>query len=336
MNEKQKVRIFGLPWHVAHQYELLKLPFDFTYLIQHTRAWANQARPMPEKLMWKPYYEKGKYDLAILHVDQQCLIPKLGKTQVFKEMKAQIDDIPIIVINHGTPMYPEKFIEYAENDGYDASKEGSEQWAKDKMQELLKGCTVIVNSKTAAKQWGFGKTIIHGLDENEWWDLPKEPRVVTFISPSGIGNQYYGRNLFQETRELLTNKYGIEMVWIGTDKQCTSWDDYRDFLGRSLIYFNPTLGSPMPRSRTEAMFSGCCVVTTKHHDAETFIKNGVNGFLVNENPEEAASTIAKIYHDYKLAIKVGQAGKQTAKELFSGDRFRNDWINLIDKVLKTK
>jgi hypothetical protein len=38
--------------------------------------------------------------------------------------------------------------------------------------------------------------------------------------------------------------------------------------------------------------------------------------------------------DYQRAIKIGQAGKQTALELFSWDRYQQDWQNLLTKVLK--
>jgi len=308
-------------------------------LIQHTRKWGEQARPLPKHVKWVPYYEPGKYDLAILHVDQQCLSPRIayGKSMVFREVKAQIKDIPIIVINHGTPVYPEVFTQFAQEAGLGNTEEAGEEWARREMKKLMEGVSVmVVNSHKAKEMWGFGKTIIHGLDPEDWWDLPKEPRVVTFISPGGIGEKYYGRRFFRETRQVLRRKYGVELVWIGQDKYCASWDDYRNFLGRSLVYFNPTIGSPMPRTRTEAMFSGCCVVTTPYQDADRFIKNGVNGFLVNVNPQEAAKVIADCIFNYQKSVEIGQKGKETAKKLFNGKRFRKDWFDLIKFVLKVK
>lgn len=284
---------------------------------------------MPECLKWIPYYEKGKYDLAILHIDQQCLLDDLGKSVLFKEIRKQINDIPIIVINHGTPTYPERFNDLAKG----TDKDGIE-WAKKEMKKLLEGVSeMVVNSHQAKEEWGWGKTIIHGLDENEWWDLPKDPRVVTFISGGGIGTKYYGRLFFNETRNVLLEKYGIHLLWIGEDKLCTDWNDYRDFLGRSLVYFNPTFGSPMPRTRTEAMMSGACIITTKYHDADKFIQDGVNGFLCKNNPEHAAEKIAWAINNYRETIKIGQKGKQTALKEFSGERFRKEWMDLINKTL---
>ena len=323
--------------NVAHQHELLKLPFEWSYLVNHTRSWSERARPKNDKIEWVLNYEPGKYDLALLHVDQQCLLPEFGKSKLFKEVREQIKDIPIIVINHGTPVYPERFMLEAGKDGYKETEKDAIEWAKKKMAELLKGVNkVVCNSHKAKEMWGLGdlsQTIIHGIDQSEWWDLPKEPRIVTFTSPSGIGDKYYGRRLFSDTRTELREKYGIELVWIGTDKRCTDWDDYRDFIGKSLVYFNPTLASPNPRTRLEAMMSGSCVVTTKHQDADKWFQNGVNGFLINDNPEEAARVLAERIFDYKGSLKVGQEGKKRAMEIFSGDRFRSDWMKLIKEVM---
>jgi len=276
---------------------------------------------------WVTHFDKTKYDLVLLHIDQQCVLERLGKSKLFKDMKNIVKDsgVPIIIINHGTPCYPE-VIEW--ND------------CKKKMRSKVKFADkVIVNSYQAADDWGFGETIWHGMDANEWWDLPKEPRVTTFISAAGLGNKYYGRFLFFETRRILREEYGITHLWIGEEvapQGFNTWDEYKNFLGGSLIYFNPTYGSPMPRSRTEAMLSGCAVVTTRHHDVEKFIKHGENGYICKDNPKDAARLIADLYFNYKKAIEMGQKGKETAKRVFSMRRFQQDWISLIEKTIGRK
>ena len=90
----------------------------------------------------------------------------------------------------------------------------------------------------------------------------------------------------------------------------------------------------MPRSRTEAMLSGCCVLTTPHHDAGDYIEDGVNGFIVPRNPNKVVALIEELLNNYEKAIKVGQAGKETAIKLFNGDRYRDDWVKIISKTLK--
>ena len=195
---------------------------------------------------------------------------------------------------------------------------------------------VIFNSKKAAKQWGVtdetkGKAIWHGMNEDDWWDLPKEPRVVTMISPGGL-DKYYDRAFLGAVKDELEER-GIIHCHITVDAKFKDFDEYRDFLGRSLVYFNPTRESCMPRSRTEAMLSGCCVVTTPHQDADEFIENGVNGLLVPRNPKTTANIIEALILDYKEAVEIGQRGKETAKKLFSGDRFRSEWREVLETVI---
>ena len=271
-------------------------------------------------MKWVPYYEASKYDLALLHLDQQCIEDSLwdrGKGRVYRELNQIIQDIPKIVIQHGTPYYPEVF---------------EEEEIIRRMKKVVGDNYMVVNSHRAAEQWGFGHTIIHGLDPDEWWDLPKEPRVVTMISPGGL-DKYYDRTFLRYIREELQDN-DIIHCHITVDYKTKSWDEYREFLGRSLIYINPTRESPMPRSRTEAMFSGCCVLTTPHQDADSFIEDGKNGFIIPRNPSQVVDKVKWCLENYDKAIKIGQEGKKTAIKLFHKDRYQQDWKNYINYVLK--
>ena len=110
------LRVFGHINHLAHNYEMLKLAqkYDvkFSYLENNVRKW-NRYSPRPEpttwlnkdQFEWVTHYEPGKYDLAILHLDQQAADPMIGKGQLYRQLNRHIQDIPKIVINHGTPMW---------------------------------------------------------------------------------------------------------------------------------------------------------------------------------------------------------------------------------------
>ena len=102
----KKFKIFGIPWHVAHQHSLAKMSFVGKYdlLINPYRTWGTSHRPFPEKCNWVTHYEKGKYDFAILHVDQQSIYnPEQGdrihKGRLYLDLRQAIGDgIPIITI----------------------------------------------------------------------------------------------------------------------------------------------------------------------------------------------------------------------------------------------
>lgn len=243
------------------------------------------------------------------------------------ELNNLIQDIPKIVINHMTPFH----------DKYDSP------YVIEFIRKLIGNNYMVTNTYEAAKQWGFGYPIIHGLDPDEWWDLPKEPRCITVLSPAGMEKAY--RRIFLRTVARYLEEMGIVFFWVGVDTKFNTFDSYREFLGHSLVYFNPTWQSPRPRARTEAMLSGCCVVTTPYQDADTFIKDGINGFLTSkatikdprimDNPEFTAKLIKRLILDEPdKAIKVGQEGKKTARELFNSQKFAEQWEKFLKEEVK--
>jgi len=331
----KKLKVFGIPWHVPHQAQLAQLSFigQYDLLENPYRHWGKSARPFPKNARIVPHFKKNYYDLAILHVDQQSIYDpergdRISKGKLYMEVREEIgEDCPVVTINHMTPFH----------DKYD-----TEHVVK-VIKKMTQGSHMIVNSYEAATQWGWGTSIIHGMNPEDWWDLPKEPRVVTTLSPAGMEKAY--RRIYLTTVKRYLKEAGVPFTWIMAEKKFSSFDDYRNYLGRSLVYFNPTWQSPRPRSRTEAMFSGCCVVTTRYHDADTFIEDGVNGFLtskfpiadprVMDNPRATVDLLKRLVFDEpELAVKIGQAGKKTALKEFTHDKFEAQWAKFLREVVK--
>lgn len=332
----KKLRVFGVMNHVGNQYEMLKLAekynVEFTYLENNVRKWSRySARPIPDHLKWATHYEAGKYDVAILHVDQQHVNPDIGKGQLYTQMNEVIQDIPKIVINHGTPMYDEMYDEeMVINGGIIHDAKGDRQIPG--MKQKIGDNFMVVNSYESVDRWGWGYPLIHGMQADEWYDLPKEPRVTISLSPGGL-DKYYNRQLLTAIKGELKDRLGLEVWHITVSYEAKDWQDYREILGSSLIYINPTLDSPMPRSRTEAMLSGCCVLTSKHHGAEDFIEHGVDGFIVPDNPLSYVKAVDTLINGcYKDAIRIGQHGKAKAQKVFNLDRYLDDLWSIIKGV----
>lgn len=333
---EKRLKIFKSPWHTAHDHDLIMAladVADFSLLINYTRRWDDKNRPLPENTEWVTHYEPGKYDLVILNIDQQCSLPGLNKavlTQQMKQAVREVDpNVPVIFINHATPVYPEAFPDASKATNYISEE------LKKQILDIVGGEFMVVNSHQAKEDWGYEKSraIIHGMNPDEWiYSEIREPRSCTYVSPAGIGDKYYNRSFLIQVMENLKEKYGIQHQWIGTAGcfQNKNIKEYKEFLSKSLIYFNPTFASPMPRSRTEAMLSGCCIVTTPEHDADSFIQDGVNGFIVpSNNPYYASELIARLIDNYDIAVEVGKRGRETAMKIFSRERYRQDWINLL-------
>lgn len=336
-----KLRIFGVVNHIGNQYEMLKLAehydVEFTYLENNVRRWSKYSpRPMPEHLKWATAYEPGKYDLAILHLDQQAADGDLGKGWLYRQLNKEIADIPKLVINHGTPMWDEKYTEDIVINGGDILDRKGKTKHIDGIKAIVGDNFMVVNSYTAVERWGWGYPLIHGMTPSEWWDLPKEPRSLVQLSPGGL-DKYYNRQLLTYIKTYTHEKVGQMPIHIPLDYTPRTWDEQREILGSALLFINQTLDSPMPRSRTEAMLSGACVLTSRHHDADKFIENGVNGFILPDNPLSYAETIYQLLNfRYKDAVEIGQRGKATAEKYFNTDRYLKDLWHIVSNVVEGK
>jgi len=339
MNTKKKLKIVCTHWQIMHWWDLfnaLKEHADFYLITNNHRDWRKPqylaARSIPDNVYFVPYYEKGKYDFAILNIDQQCSNPRLGKTRLFIELNELIQDIPKVIINHATPVYPELLAKAGET-YLEAEKE---------CRKIIKGMVgdtlMVTNSYQAATEaeWGWGYPIWHGLNADEWLDLPKEPRIFSALSPGGC-DEYYNRSMMNEVIRQMSEKWGHTIYWakinVGTQRSIT---DYKEYLGKSLIYLDVSFRTPMNRARAEAMLSGCCVVQVDGgHDLKRFARNGENMILVNNKPEQIVQTLIELVEKrYKKCVKIGQAGKETAKKYFNRERYRDDWLKLIkEKIL---
>lgn len=343
-----KIRIFGVVNHVGHQYEMLKLAkrgkHHFSYLENNVRRWSkSSSRPEPttwlneDEFDWVTYYQPGKYDLAILHVDQQHADPRIGKGQLYRQLNEVIYDIPKIVINHGTPMWDDFYNEdMVINGGLVHSPRGSIYI--DGMKKLIGNNFMITNSYEAVNRWGWGYPLIHGFDADEWYDLTKEPRVVLSLSPGGL-DKYYNRELITAIKGAVKEKTGLEVMHININIKFEedNWNQYRRYIGSGLINISPYKDSPMPRSRTEAMLSGACILTSRYHGADEFIEHGVDGFIVPDNPLSYANAIYHLVNDnYREAVAIGQRGKAKAKALFNNERYLDDLEYVINEIVNKR
>lgn len=313
----KKIKVIGTAWHTGHQFYLTQLPFISRYdFVITNRTYAEKQRPFPSNSEYIPHIpDDHNYDLAILHVDQQVVEDGVSKGQIFFDLFHRVKQlgIPTIIINHMVPISDRL--------------ESEEVIAK--MKRLIGDTPMITNSERAAEQWGWGKPIIHGMKSSDWWDLPKEPRIITCLSDGGM-ERAYRRRLLTDTKQILNEEYGEDIMWVGGDVPSReNFNDYRDFIGRSLIYFNPLWNSPMPRSRTEAMLSGACIVSTPYQDWEKYVRHGDNGYIVPDDAEVCARLLHSLLNDYEKTREVGQRGKRTAQIYFDWDRYVEDWYSFV-------
>lgn len=330
-----KIKIFDYCWHMAHQWDMiqaLKEDCEFYYCLNVKRHWDASLRPVPEEVHFVTHYEPRAYDVALLHIDQQLIEPYHQKRMIYEQFNRAITDIPKIVLNHGTPVNPER---WSADCGF--SEQEMQQKCVDEIWSLVGDNLMVVNSFTAAGpgEWGFGRPIIHGMNPQEWYDLPKEPRVFTALSPRGL-DTYYNRECIIRVSDILFDEYGYVLCYARLNVDLgESPEEYKRYLGKSLLYLDTSIRTPMNRARTEAFLSGCCVVQVEGaHDLERWARPGENIVIVPNDPKEIARTVADLLENrYQEAVAIGQRGKEMALREFSPERYRADWLTLLHEVI---
>jgi len=321
-----RYRVLDIKWSGGIQSEMLKFPFVQWYWLMHYKS---RSLPGPmrsdltQRFEYVLYYESGKYDLAILHLTQDCLDPiawECGRGALYREMDEVIQDIPKIVMLHGVPPRAER-----------VGAVHSPDEITRRIKEIAGHNRIVVGSEQAAREWGCGQPICDGLEPNDWLDLPKQARVVTGRLPvRGCSDR--DRKFVESVRHEL-KALDIIDCHLGNSYIATNWDDYRNLLGRALIYLDPIRDSSAARARAEAMLSGCCVLTFPTHDAAAFIENGVNGFMIETNAKMIARLVDELICAPKRTIGIGQQGKLTAQLRFDWDRFARNWKDMLHSVV---
>lgn len=323
-----KRKAFITTWHTPHQSDMinaLKDDVEFHVLVNTNKKWAGRDLPVHAKFVGC-YDPAEKYDYAIVNLDQQAIREDLYKGQIFRQLIQVIKDIPVIVLQHGSPVHPEYFAKNGMN------REDAEKEVIRLTQQLVGHRPMVVNSYTAASksEWGFGYPIVHGMDSEYWKPAErKENRVITALSPGGF-DAYYNRDVMLEFGNILKHKYGYRLQWARVDKSFETTDSYRDWLASSLIYVDTSIRTPMNRARTEAMLSGCAVVQVDGcHDQERFFVDGENIVLAPNNPERIADIVWEMLQNREKTLEIGRNARKNAIKHFNYERYRQDWLELL-------
>ncbi len=356
IKSNRKLNILTYRWHCSHQYELYKLPYNFTLATGLgtgiTEFWEYDKRPLPENAIFKDISSINikNYDLAILHFDENVLSPehtngfirpdwKWGDT--FKWFMGNAD-IPKIAICHGTPQFYGQYdINYREDNLMEVMEE-----ERKKLLNLTENIMVVVNSYQAQREWQFkNSTVIwHGFDPTEFYPATYKKGILTmFLNAMLYRPHYNGYFIFKDVFKEFPDEFMPDTLSVpepdinyrhdNNNYAYAKFRNYIDEIRQYSIYFNPTLRSPMPRSRGEGMMCGLVPVSNNNHDVDLFIKNGVNGFYSND-PGELREYLLYLSKNPEKTRKIGMEARKTAIDIFNHDRYLKLWEDNISEILK--
>lgn len=343
-------RILTYRWHVPHQYEIYKLPHEFTLVNDagtgFTHDWEYSQRPLPKNVKFASIrdIDINDYDMALLHFDENVLAPELTNGVIggdwgatFKWFMENVH-LPKVAVCHGTPQFYGQY-----NPEYTASNlmeviEEQRQRLVDYLGETL----VVNNSYQAQLEWQYrnSRVIWHGFDPAEFPICTREKGILT---PYGVlmksRPHYRGYNILKSTlqslrAELIMHRLIVlepKLTYSGNRYAVARYRNYIDSIRKYSIYFNPTIRSPMPRSRGEAMLCGLVNVSLNNHDVDLYIKNGVDGFY-GETPEELGEYLRYLVKNPTQCRRIGIQGRHTAMNIFNHDRFLMQWNNIITEL----
>lgn len=352
LKTEKKLRIISYRWHSAHQYELYKLGHEVTLLkgigTPWTERWEYNHRPMPPNAHFEHIddVKLSEYDLALLHFDENVLAPENCNGVLegswgdsFKWLRQNLQQ-PAIAVCHGTPQFVGQY-----NIGYRGADLGQViEEERRRLVSFLGEIPVVTNSYQAGREWQFlhGTTIWHGFDPTEYPSSTYERGALALGSSMKERPHYRGYFLYQEILKRLPQELHPAPLRIvepdfalpreSNEYAAVRFRAYVDAIRCGSIYVNPTIRSPMPRSRAEAMLCGLVTVSASNHDVEMFIKNGANGFHSNA-PEELAEFLIYLSRDPQRVREIGARGRESAAALFNHDRYLAQWRTLIADTL---
>lgn len=354
INKKDKpLRILTYRWHCPHQYELYRIGHDFTLVTglgtRLCEKWDFGKRPLPANAQLTTIGEINPkdYDIAILHFDEAVLHPEkcLGRVpddwgKTFKWFMQNLDNVPKVAICHGTPQFAGQYDANYIGSDLGTIDDKSRQELVDFMGEVL----VICNSHQAQREWNFkqSQVIWHGFSPHDY-PVGEHNSGVLCMPFDALRNRphYNGLHIFNQVMLHLNKKLDINFIKVSQphkfytrdtqDWAISKYQNYVREVGKFSVYFNPTLRSPMPRTRGEAMMAGLISVSMQNHDVDMFIRNGFNGFY-SQNPEELSEYLVYLHENPGVGEEMGKQARLTAMDVFNQDRYLSEWSTLLQDL----
>lgn len=351
IRKSRPLRILTYKWHASHQYELFKAPHAFTLATHigtaHCNQWDYGTRPRPQNIEFAPLesINPDEYDFAILPFDEHVLNPDHCAAlspdwgQAFLTMLELTKGMPRAAICHGTPQIQER------DDPASGSVFGDMlPHSREALRALLEDVHVVCNSHQAEQEWAFHKSSViwHGFSPEEF-PAGRHAGDCLTLSRNAYEQRpnYRGETFRQGVETILNGRCTIEYtaappIHAGYAQNSQEWavarfQNYARYIGDFAMYFNPTVYSPMPRSRDEAMLTGTIPVTLRNHDADMFIRNGHNGFH-GDSAEELAEHMLWLKRNERQRREIGRNARLTAMDVFNIDRYLSGWAELIRRL----
>ena len=315
----EPLNILTFPTHERYETGLAKTGHNFyAYRAEGIKDWNENYGEIPDNYLLLNSNKKERQ--VPLHLDFDLVLSqnKFGQFQLARQI-ADTLNLPLVSLEHTLPM---------------------PHWTEEVLSSLqnMRGDINLFISKYSLSQWGWedrGDTFVihHGVD-SELFKPDNNERENHALS---VVNDWINRDWccgFGIWQNVIKNfPHHVIGDTPGLSQPAKSIEELALSYSRSRIFLNTSTISPVPTSLLEAMSSGCAIVTTETCMIPEIIKNGVNGFMSNDE-SKLREYLAMLLNDEDLATKMGKEARQTVLDNFSEGVFIKNWDTFLNSAAK--
>lgn len=318
-------RILTRALNGPYQHELFKLGHEFLLAAEYG-DWNHSLRPLPRmaRMVSAEDAVRAGCCAAILPFDARAALPGSAEAKRLDALLRLTVPLPRVALCHGLPPHPA-------TDGLGA------------LRERLAGVHVICDSLAAARLWAFEdcSVIRPGLSPRDFPPGSLAGDCLTLperaFAPGGETDEWLSRIQARLAGRCAVERFSPPPVHPGyaegTDERgAAALRNLAAYLGGFSLFLNPCTAPPLPRMLMEAMTTGAVPVVRRTGDAESFIRDGVNGFLV-DSPEEMADRLLLLKDNADRRRKMSRAARLDAMDVFNTDRFLAAWSELLHRLV---
>lgn len=179
------------------------------------------------------------------------------------------------------------------------------------------------------------EVIEHGLVQDPTVQYRGElERGIVVVNHLRRRGRRVGADLYaQAARQVPLDLIGMDAESLGGIGEIPNMEVGR-FMAAYRCFFSPIRYASLGLSLVEAMMCGVPVVGYAATELPCVIQSGRNGY-VDTRPERLVEVMRQLLHDPDLARQWGEAGRQTAIERFSIQRYVADWLRVLDRLMET-
>lgn len=306
---KEKLDILCFDTHERCQSQMAKTGHNFYgFRYKDCKVWNTKFADIPQNYhTLTELYEDIDFDLILSQ-------SKFGQLQIAKQIQHQLG-LPIVHLEHTIP----------------TSNYTAEQV---EMFKSIWGDYNIFISEFARESWGFDENetvICNSIDHDFFKPMEVESDETVFTVQNDFINRDYCLN-YQGWQRIINGFNGKVLGETqGLSEAASSLEHLREEYNKCAVYINTTTESQMPTAILEAMACGKPVVSTATCSIPSFIKHGENGFLTNDEAE-FRNYINQLLEDKELRLKIGQAARDTVLDIFSEQKYIDNWNKVFIKV----